>query len=56
MNITLTNNIYFNKYRNINNTTKPNSNLYINNQNLINKDTFEKNRMLIINRIYHLPV
>ncbi len=42
MNITLTNNIYFNKYRNINNTTKPNSNLYINNQNLINKDTFEK--------------
>ncbi len=42
MNITLTNNIYFNKYRNINNTTKPNSHLYINNQNLINKDTFEK--------------
>lgn len=42
MNITLTNNIYFNKYGNINNTTKPNSNLYINNKNLIKKDTFEK--------------
>ena len=42
MNITLTNGIYINKYGNLKNNKKSNTNLYINNKNLITADTFEK--------------